>query len=316
MPSVTILIPAYNAANFVEDAIRSALHQTYKDLEVVVVDDGSVDDTSRKVESFGGAVRLLRVKHGGLAWARNHGMRAATGRYIVFLDADDILEPHLVTRAIRFLERLPELAFVFCNVRVMFPDGRTTPRIPAHAFGEEPEIVLKNPLEQVLEAGHMISSSGLCARREALLEAGFFDESLWGAEDFEYWSRLYLRRLVGYIDDPLVRLRRHSDNMTLQAARMIPCMAASMEKVAARCLSSGRLDMVRTVRRYGARSIGRALRGLLLRGERSEARVLLRRYRRHLHVPDLVLLAAACVVPGSTLRAMARIRSRLFPART
>jgi len=127
-------------------------------------------------------------------------MRAAAGRFIVFLDADDALERTLVSRAVDFLQRRPDLAFVFCNVRVFYNDGRQTPPcIPAAALGDRPEAVLLNPLAEVLASGFPISSSGLCARREALAEAGFFDETLWGSEDFEYWSRLYLRSPVGYL---------------------------------------------------------------------------------------------------------------------
>src|SRR5262245_45164314 len=101
-------------------AIESALRQTWRDLEVLVVHDGATDDTATQALVHGPSVRLLDVPHGGLAAARNHGMRAAAGRFVVFLDADDILEDTLVASAVAFLERRPELAFVFCNVRLFF----------------------------------------------------------------------------------------------------------------------------------------------------------------------------------------------------
>jgi glycosyltransferase involved in cell wall biosynthesis len=316
MPDVTILIPAFNAGHLVGTAIRSALAQSYGDIEILVVDDGSSDDTAAQAHSFGNPVRVLKVPHGGLASARNHGMRAAAGRFIVFLDADDALEVSLVAQAVDFLKRDPDLAFVFCNVSAIYPDGTRTPQcIPSAAFAGKTEAVVKNPLVEVLDAGYSISSSGLCARREVLLEAGYFDETLWGSEDFEYWSRLYLRRPVGYLAEPLACLRRHEGNMTLQAERMIHSMAASREKVIRNCLKNGRFDLVPTVRRFARRHMSSAARDVLMGGDSAGARRLLWRYRRELWGPRWLMLMAVSLCPTRVLRAAARIRSRLLGRR-
>ncbi|MCI0438069.1 MAG: glycosyltransferase family 2 protein [Chloroflexi bacterium] len=315
MPEVTVLIPAYNAARFVEEAIRSALAQTHRDLEVLVVDDGSQDETCEKVATFGRSVRLLRVRHGGLAWARNQGMQAAKGEFITFLDADDILEDQLVSRAVDFLRRDSRLAFVFCNVRLFYTNGLlTAPRIPSRAFGGAEELVLRDPLEQILSAGYWISSSGLCARRTALQEAGAFDESLWGAEDFEYWSRLYVHRPIGFIVQPLARIRRHGDNMTAQPFRMAPCIALSVRKVSEHYVAAGRPAAVRAVRDYGSRSLRTCVRGLLGRGDRRGAWEVLWKYRDLLMGFHWPLLAAACLIPSRVLRAGRRLRERLHAA--
>ncbi len=307
---VTVLIPAYNASHLVGDAIRSALSQTYQDLEILVVDDGSTDDTADQARSFGSPVQALSVSHGGLASARNHGMRAASGELIVFLDADDVLEESLVARAVGFLERHPEVAFVFCNVSVFYDDQIQVPMcIPPAAFGGQMEPVLHNPLVEVLGVGYPISSSGLCARRHALREAGFFDEALWGAEDFEYWSRLYLRSPIGYLAQPLTRLRRHEANMTLQAARMIHSMAASREKVIANCIKNGRPDLVDTVRRLARRHMLGAARDVLMGSEAVQARRLLWRYRRELFGLRWLILAAVSMFPTPALRAVTRLKS-------
>jgi glycosyltransferase involved in cell wall biosynthesis len=311
-PAVTVLIPAYNAAGFVSESIRSALDQTYRDLEVLVVDDGSVDDTARRVEAFEPPVRLLRVPHGGLAMTRNRGMRAARGRFIVFLDADDLIEPDLVERAVRFHERRPDLAFVFGNLRFFSKDRTSEPFIPAGVYGAE-EVVLDDPLRQVLVAGYSIAPSGVCAPRDVLEEAGFFDESLWGAEDFEFFSRLYTRRPVGYIDRPLVRLRRHDGNMTNQAARMIPNLAASLEKVQRNCLIAGRTAMALSARRYGRRNMLRAARGVVGRGDGREARRLLWAHRGLLWGPQWLTLIVISLAPAVVARALARLKTRLVP---
>jgi glycosyltransferase involved in cell wall biosynthesis len=312
MPAVTVVIPAYNAGHLVTTAIQSALAQTCRNLEVVVVDDGSTDDTLAQVRSFGDPVRVLSVPHGGVPWARNHGMRAAAGRFIVFLDADDVLEDTLVVQAVDLLERRPDLGFVFCNVRLFRRDDPPSPPcIPPEFFAGEAAAIVKDPLIEIIGAGYFISSSGLCARREVLLEAGEFDESLWGSEDFEYWSRLYLRRPVGLLAAPLVRIRHHAGSMTRQAVRMTHCMAASRDKVIENCRKSGRDDQIALVRRFARHSMLSAVRHALGGGEPVEARRLLRQYRRELYGFDWIVLMTLSLWPAAALRWAARIKQRM-----
>ncbi len=313
-PAVTVLIPAYNAAQFISDSIRSALDQTFRDLEVLVVDDGSEDDTTARVETFSAPVRLLRVVHGGLAATRNRGLRAARGRWIVLLDADDLLEPQLVERAVRFHERRPDLAFVLANLRYFTGRGAGPPFIPRGIFGAE-EVILDDPLGQILLPGYSIAPSGLCARREVLDEAGYFDEALWGAEDFEYFSRLYVRRPIGYIDQALVRLRRHTGNMTNQAARMIPSMAAALAKVEATCRQAARPAMAIAARRYGRRSMLRAARGVLVSGHGRATRRLLWHYRGLLRGWEWLGLMAVSLAPAVVVHALAHLKNRCAPRR-
>lgn len=273
-----------------------------------MVDDGSEDATPRIAESFGGRVRLVRKPHGGLASTRNAGLRAAQGRYIVLLDADDLLEPQLAERAVRFLQQRRDLAFVFGNLRYFQSEGPLSPPfIPPGRFGGE-ECILHDPLGQVLLAGFSIAPSGVCATRQALAEAGFFDESLWGAEDLEYFSRLYLRRPVVYIDAPLVRLRRHAGNMTNQAARMIPSVASAIAMVEASCLRAGRGDLAATARCYGRRAMLRAARGVLVGGQRSELRRLLWEHRGRLRGPAWALMLVATWAPLMLPRGLARAK--------
>jgi glycosyltransferase involved in cell wall biosynthesis len=308
----TILIPAFNALAFIGDAIQSALRQTGVAIEVLVVDDGSTDATADRAAAFGDPVRVLRVPHAGLPATRNAGMEAARGRFVVLLDADDILEPGLVARAVDLHCRQPGLAFVFFNHRYLLPDGRvTSPHVPARAFGGAREAVLDDPLRQVLLAGYFISSTGFCASRDALREAGTFDTSLWGAEDFEYFSRLYLRRPAGYVAEPLVLLRRHGANMTNQAGRMVPSMILAVEKVTQRCEAAGRSDLATAARRYAGRSIAGAIQGVISGGNRQEGLRLLRRHRRLLTSPRWCLLVLAALLPASWFARLRALKHRL-----
>jgi glycosyltransferase involved in cell wall biosynthesis len=311
-PSVTVVIPAYNAGHFITTAIRSALGQTFRNLEIVVVDDGSTDNTLARIRSFGDPVRAVSVPHGGVPRARNHGMRAAAGRFIVFLDADDVLEETLVAQAVDLLERRPDLGFVFCNARLFRDDDPpSAPCIPPDFFAGEAYAIVEHPLIEIIGAGHFISSSGLCARRDVLLEAGDFDESLWGSEDFEYWSRLYLRRPVGLLAEPLVRIRHHVGRMTRQPVKMTPCMAASRDKVIENCRKTGRDDQISVVRQFARSSMLNAVRQAIGDGEPVEARRLLRQYRRELYGFAWLGLMTLCLCPASTLRWAARISHRM-----
>src|SRR5918993_3738999 len=122
-PLVTVVIPCYNQAHFLTEAIESVLSQSYPNFEVVVVDDGSTDDTSEVASRYPQKVRLIRQENRGLAGARNTGIGHARGEYLVFLDADDRLLPKALEVGIEQLEAHPECAFVSGHCRWISGDG-------------------------------------------------------------------------------------------------------------------------------------------------------------------------------------------------
>src|ERR1700741_4506685 len=111
-PTVSVVIPTYNRALLIRQAIDSVLRQTFSDFEIIVADDGSTDDTEAVVRSYGDRIRYLRVPHGGISHPRNAGMAAARGRYFTFLDSDDLLYPYALELETRLLERFPAVAMV------------------------------------------------------------------------------------------------------------------------------------------------------------------------------------------------------------
>ena len=121
-PLVTVVIPCYNQAHFLGEAIESVLSQSYRNFEVIVVDDGSTDNTSEVASRYEG-VRLVRQENRGLSGARNRGMREAKGEYVVFLDADDRLLPGALEAGLRCFEAHPECAFVSGQSRLIAEDG-------------------------------------------------------------------------------------------------------------------------------------------------------------------------------------------------
>lgn len=203
---ISVVIPAYNSADYIGRAIRSVQGQTYPAHEIIVVDDGSTDETEAAVSAFGEGVTYLRQSNAGAAAARNNGIHAAEGEWIAFLDADDEWLPHKLQSQVELLQRHPELTWVYAN---FYQCGCTgTPRRIAHV----PEVTGKLPedtdyFDSYLSAnlsGFYMWIGTVLVRRQALLDAGLFKVGLLKVEDNDMWYRLsYRRSRVGYVCEPL-----------------------------------------------------------------------------------------------------------------
>jgi glycosyltransferase involved in cell wall biosynthesis len=190
-PVFSVVVPAYNAQSTVASAVRSVLAQTRCDAEVIVVDDGSTDGTYAQLERLAGRrVRIARRPHGGIAAARNAGISLARGRYIAFLDSDDLLLPRYLELAGEVLERADRLGFAYTDAYAFDPvaglvgprrmEGGTPPTPP-------PDDCERFQLE--LLRRNFVYVSAIVPR--SVLEAlGGFDESLGAAEDYELWLRI------------------------------------------------------------------------------------------------------------------------------
>lgn len=202
-PVISIIMPAYNAAQFIETAIRSVIAQTETSWELIVVDDGSTDNTADIAEACGDArVRVLRLQHSSLpAVVRNQGLIAARGSLIAFLDADDRWEPQKLAYQYTYSQQYPQAGVIFSRYYVWF-DHRRRPR------SIEPHLRhVPNPgrLFRLLWQQNVIGTSTALVRRSLLDQYGGFDEDprLRGGEDYELWLRLALHTDFGYVDQPL-----------------------------------------------------------------------------------------------------------------
>jgi glycosyltransferase involved in cell wall biosynthesis len=202
MPTVSVIIPAYNAEPFVAETVESVLHQTYQDLEIIVVDDGSTDRTAAALEEFGDRVRVLRQANAGVAAARNAGVRMASGSWIAFLDADDLWLPHKLERQL-LLQHAP----------LVYTD-----RFNIGARGELPVVqseVTKmhdgDVFMPLLLEGNFITNSSVLIRRNVFDAAGGFASGVSPAEDWDLWLRVAEQHPVAFCPEPLVRYRFHSD---------------------------------------------------------------------------------------------------------
>lgn len=219
---VSIVIPTFNSAAFACQAVASCLAQTYRPIEVIVVDDGSDDDTGERLRPFvdGTTVRYLRLPHGERSRARNAGIRNARGEFIQFLDADDLLEPAKLETQVGFLRAHPELFGVSCA---------------AGHFGDVEPMFRRYPRPRVgaitraIVRGNFILINTMLTRRCNVL----FDEDLTVLEDWEYWFRASLGgRRFGHIDRRLCLVRRHGANTSKDRRAMLAGELAALSKMA------------------------------------------------------------------------------------
>jgi len=212
-PLVSVVIPCYEQAPFLEEAIESVLAQTYAQVEIVVVDDGSPDNASRLAGHFPG-VRCVRQDNQGLAAARNAGIRESEGELVVFLDADDRLLPRALETGVAQLRDHPEAAFAFGRYHRMDPQG-------ARLEDDEQPRPDADPYTVFLRYNYAgVPATGIY-RRSALEEAGNFDETLPGAEDYDLGLRLSREHAVLPHQDFVAEYRVHGGGMSRDAATML-----------------------------------------------------------------------------------------------
>jgi glycosyltransferase involved in cell wall biosynthesis len=234
--SVTVVIPAFNAAAFLGEALSSVLAQTCQPLDVIIVDDGSEDETPRIAAAYAGKVTYIRKERGGPASARNAGIRMAKGEWIAFLDADDIWLPGILEKLFSCSAQTGA-DLVFCDAQIMrngsveggscFERRGLKSRLGTAARGG----VLLNPLELLIELDHFILTGALLARRDALTQIGLYDEALYCAEDLDLLMRLSVRFRFAVVDQALMLRRVHRQNMTHDRVKILAGTVNAFGKV-------------------------------------------------------------------------------------
>lgn len=194
MPTVSVIIPTYNRFPLLAEALESVRAQVYRDFELILADDGS-DDETRLLEKEP-EIRYLRLKHCGMPGAvRNRGAEVAKGRYLAFLDSDDLWRPEKLALQVPFLEERPKIPLVHSREHWLRGEHTVSQKGQRHAREGD---VFADALWKCT-----IGPSTVLMRSEAFRELGGFDESLEVAEDYEFWLRLTSRYSVGYIEKPL-----------------------------------------------------------------------------------------------------------------
>jgi glycosyltransferase involved in cell wall biosynthesis len=225
-PLASVVIPAYNSAPFIHDTLESAFRQTFHDFEIVLVDDGSTDDTLARVRAFRDhRLRVIELPHGGAPAALNTAIAAARGKYIGFLDHDDLWVPAKLQRHIEFHDRNPAVAVTFSWSGLIDEHGRRIDLHPAHWRGPI-------SFRQLLEDNVVGSSSSVFMQRSAILEVGCFDAQFPRCHDSDLLLRIALARPGGIcaIPEELTLYRRHPGQMSRDWRQMHSEWNAMLEK--------------------------------------------------------------------------------------
>jgi glycosyltransferase involved in cell wall biosynthesis len=224
-PAVAVVVPTYQYGHFVGRAIDSALAQSHPPAEVVVVDDGSTDDTAGVVARYGPPVRLLSQDNRGVAAARNAGIAASASPLLAFLDADDTWEPGKLAAQVARWTAQPDLGLVHCGVSEVDVDGTATGTRLEGAEGRVAEDLLLLTGPGILGGG-----SGPLVPRSVIDRVGGFDERLSTSADWELWLRIAAEHPVGFVAEPLVRYTIHGGNMHRNLAAMEHDVLLGFEK--------------------------------------------------------------------------------------
>ena len=222
---VAVVIPARDAAAFIADALDSVLAQTVSLGEIVVVDDGSTDETARIVAGYGRGVRLVRQAPSGLPAARNAGVAATSAEMIAFLDADDVWQPACVQRLREHVEAHPNVGLVQCAVTVVDPALRPLYTLMHGVTGDPREAMLLPNIDRLYGG-----ASGSLATRRAFDVVGGFDESMTHSEDWDFCYRVGEHFEVGFVPEPLVLCRVHGGNMQRNVDAMQSNMLYAFDK--------------------------------------------------------------------------------------
>ena len=204
-PLVSVVIPTYNRADLVAAAINSVLGQTYSNIEVIVVDDGSTDKTEEVLADFGSTISVIKQANAGPAIARNRGIAAARGEIIAFLDSDDLWLPTKLARQVQSLDMAgPDAICSLCNCTVLYTDGsKSTTFAIADLHPQFSTGIWINPVEVLLNR-FVLFNQAVIIRRAALEKVGYFAESLRFGEDYDLPFRLALEGPWTIIRDELV----------------------------------------------------------------------------------------------------------------
>jgi glycosyltransferase involved in cell wall biosynthesis len=209
-PRISVVIPTYNSGSLVQEAVASVLGQTHAAAEIIVVDDGSTDDTADRLAQFGPPVRVIHQPNGGASAARNRGLAGATGELIAFLDADDVWHADKLRRQCELLAARPELGLLG-TLTVPWPGT-----FPADLPSGSASVVR---LEELVVRNRFVTSA-VIVRRELVDRVGPFDGALQGPEDYDYWLRAAALSRVANLSVPLTGYRDTGGSLSKHAVRM------------------------------------------------------------------------------------------------
>ena len=218
---VSVVIPVYNAEKYLEETLASIFAQTYPHIEIVAVDDGSKDLSIQILEQYPDRIHVVKQANAGAAVARNRGVQEAKGKWVAFLDADDLWTPDKIQRQ---LEACGSYAWSHSDSVLVggVNDGRKDSDFTEKHQGQI--------LEQLI-CSNFIGTSTLMIQRQVFLDAGGFDEALRSIQDWELWIRIARQHPIGYVDAPLMKYRVHAVSASRSTRKTLPNHLKVIDKV-------------------------------------------------------------------------------------
>jgi glycosyltransferase involved in cell wall biosynthesis len=222
-PQVSVIIPTYNRAWVIKEAIDSVLTQDYTEFELIVVDDGSTDQTFDVLESYRNDIKVLSQKNKGVSAARNRGIAEASGNFIAFLDSDDLWLSQKLSVQIDFFNQTPD-ALICQTEEVWIRNGL---RVNPKKRHKKPSGMIFKPSLRLC----LVSPSAVMIRRHLLDRVGRFDETLPACEDYDLWLRISCRFPIHLIDTPLIIKRGGHDDQLSKGTGLDKFRIKAIEKI-------------------------------------------------------------------------------------
>jgi glycosyltransferase involved in cell wall biosynthesis len=217
MANVSVVIPTYQCEQYISQSIDSVLAQTFKDYEIIIIDDGSTDNTQELLRKYSKMrnIKIFSQSNQGPAAARNLGIRMSSGEFIAFLDADDIWLPNKLEKQITFLEKHPLIDLVYCDSYI-FNEKCTRQR----TLFDISRPFSGKALEELF-LSDFIPLLTVVVRRSIFNTVGFFDETVIGPEDYDLWLRICQTKPIDFIHEPLAKYRVSSRQILEQRIKRL-----------------------------------------------------------------------------------------------
>ncbi|MGC4097217.1 MAG: glycosyltransferase family A protein [Nitrospira sp.] len=282
VPRVSVIIPTWNRESFVVKAIDSVLDQSFTDFEVIVIDDGSTDDTRRDLQKYINSIRYIYQENAGVSAARNAGIRLAQGEWVAFLDSDDEWTKDYLSAQVAQIAEFPNAVAHITNAVTLTPGGGRSSLFVETGLSEKFKanqcLVSQRPLQIVVEHAPWFLQS-LIIRWDVLLEAGLFDPELSIAEDLDVIARVSLRGTFTFCIKELVEIYRRDESIEHLGAQSLKqgiYRSNAFGKVYANLLSSPGLSLIEKSAVANALSCTKRALGniLVMAGRKAEARLL------------------------------------------
>ncbi|HBC47709.1 MAG TPA: hypothetical protein DEO84_02180 [candidate division Zixibacteria bacterium] len=222
-PLISVIIPTYNSAVYIEEALKSIFEQTYQDFEIIIVDDGSTDNTRQILRKYGERIQYIFQANGGPSSARNNGIRKARGKYIAFLDADDRWLPTKLQKQLSIFERNNTIGMVTTGACSFDEKG-----VFGYSTNKRATLMQGNIARNIFLHSN-IGTPTVLVKKEVFDKIGLFEENIRQSEDDNMWIRIAANYDVELIDEALIQVRNHPSRMTLNRTELLESVQASID---------------------------------------------------------------------------------------